>query len=94
MKFEKNIQTKKELLKGKSLEELRQLFLDNGQQSYRGEQVFKWMYGDLVDSFDEMLNLPKSLRLELSQNSEINTLKITDSEYSENTGTKKYIQSQ
>ncbi len=91
MKFEKNIQTKKEILKGKTLEELRQLFLSSGQSVYRGEQVFKWMYDDLVDSFDEMLNLPKSLRQELSKNSEINTLKITDSEYSESTGTKKYI---
>ncbi len=91
MKFEKNIQTKKEILKGKTLEELRQLFLSSGQPVYRGEQVFKWMYGDLVDSFDEMLNLPKSLRQELNEYSEINTLKITDSEYSESTGTKKYI---
>ncbi len=91
MKFGINSLTKKELLKGKTIEELRQIFLAAGQPAYRGEQVFKWMYGDLVDSFDEMLNLPISLRQNLNEISEINTLKITDSEFSERTGTKKYI---
>ena len=81
----------KELLKGLTLQELKDHFSEKGEKSFRGEQIFKWMYGDLVDSFDEMLNLPKNLRQNLNRTSEINTLKITESEFSERTGTKKYI---
>jgi 23S rRNA (adenine2503-C2)-methyltransferase len=91
MEFDINKKISKKILKGLTLPELRQFYIDAGEPAFRGEQVFKWMYDDLVDSFDEMLNLPKSLRQNLDETAEINTLKITDSEYSENTGTKKYI---
>ncbi len=82
---------KKILLKGLTLQELKDHFSEKGEKSFRGEQIFKWMYGDLVDSFNEMSNLPKSLREKLNESSEINTLRITNSEFSERTGTKKYI---
>ena len=91
MEFEGNKTIQKKLLKGLTFEELRQFFITRGEKPFRGEQLFKWMYGDLVDSFDEMLNLPKSLRGTLNKDCEINALKITDSELSKATGTKKYI---
>ncbi|GAC1416652.1 MAG: 23S rRNA (adenine(2503)-C(2))-methyltransferase RlmN [Actinomycetota bacterium] len=37
-----------------------------GQPGYRGEQIHRWMHVDLAGSFDEMTNLSKTLRAELT----------------------------
>jgi 23S rRNA (adenine2503-C2)-methyltransferase len=81
----------KHTLKGLTLPELRDYFVSIGEPSFRAEQVFKWMYGDMVDSFDEMSNLPKNLRAELDEKLNINTLHYSTSATSPSTGTKKYI---
>jgi 23S rRNA (adenine2503-C2)-methyltransferase len=49
------------------------------------------MYNHLSDDFNVMLNLPKSLRQKLSEETEIKTLTLFDSEISPETGTKKFI---
>ncbi len=49
------------------------------------------MYNDLVTDFDQMLNLPKSLRSKLQEAYLLSTLNFVDSEYSPSTGTKKMI---
>jgi 23S rRNA (adenine2503-C2)-methyltransferase len=82
---------KKNLLKGLTLEELRNYFFSIKEPSFRAEQVFKWMYGDMVDSFDEMNNIPKALRQKLSEEFTIDTLRYSNSEVSPTTNTKKYI---
>ena len=41
---------------------LRSLLLDHGEPSYRAEQLWEWLYGHLATSFDQMTNLPLSLR--------------------------------
>jgi 23S rRNA (adenine2503-C2)-methyltransferase len=37
-----------------------------GQPSYRGQQLFNWIYGKGADDFDAMSNLPKAFRAELA----------------------------
>ena len=37
-----------------------------GQPSYRGQQLFNWIYGKGVDDFRAMSNLPKAFRQELT----------------------------
>ncbi len=81
----------KKLLKGLSLEELQNYFLEIGEQKFRGEQVFKWMYNNLSLTFDEMLNLPKPLREKLDDAAEIKSLQLVNSQTSHQTGTKKFI---
>jgi len=81
----------KTALKGFTLSELSEYMISEGEPAFRAKQVFKWMYGDLVDNFDEMSNLPKSLRNKLNQQLNIDTLKYSTSEISNGTGTKKYI---
>ncbi len=78
-------------LKGMSLEELEEYFVETGENRFRGEQVFKWMYNDLVTDFDEMLNIPKQLRSLLKQKTNLITLNTTESEESASSGTKKFI---
>jgi 23S rRNA (adenine2503-C2)-methyltransferase len=78
-------------LKGLTLSELQDYFLLKGEPKFRGEQIFSWMYNHLADDFNEMKNLPKELRLSLSETAEINTLTFAGSEVSSETGTKKFI---
>ena len=87
---EENPQNKK-TLKGLTLEELRNYFTSIDEPAFRAEQVFKWMYGVMVDSFDEMNNIPKTLRKTLSEDFAIDTLRYNTSEISPSTKTKKYI---
>jgi 23S rRNA (adenine2503-C2)-methyltransferase len=49
------------------------------------------MYNHLAVDFDEMQNLPKSLRSQLKDTAEIQTLNYVDDEVSIHTGTKKFI---
>ena len=35
--------------------------------SFRAKQIFKWVYQNYVDDFEQMLNLPKNMREELSE---------------------------
>ncbi len=41
----------KKTIKGFTLPELRKYFISEGEPAFRAEQVFKWMYGDMVDEF-------------------------------------------
>lgn len=84
-------QTKKTVLKGLTFEELKVYFNYIGEPSYRAGQVFNWMYNHLSLSFDEMLNLPKSLRKKLNEETNLKSLTYLDSETSSETGTKKFI---
>lgn len=51
--------------------ELQALLADAGQPKYRAAQVLEWMYVRGVASFEEMSNLPKSLRGWLGEHAEI-----------------------
>lgn len=84
---EKEIKT----LNGFTLQEIKEYFVSEGEPAFRAEQVFKWMYGDMVDDFDEMSNLPKALRTKLSETFYIDTLSYSTSEHSPSTRTKKYV---
>lgn len=81
----------KTMLKGLTLRELKDFFSAVGEKRFRGEQVFEWLYGHMVQSFDEMANIPKYLRKKMSTYCELNTLKLLTTEESPSTGTKKYI---
>jgi len=88
---EKEIGKKYGSLKGLTLPELREYFVSTGEPKFRAEQVFKWIYGNLVDDFNEMNNIPKPLREKLDSLYNLNTLIYSTSEISALTRTKKYI---
>lgn len=78
-------------LKGLTLRELKDFFEVLGEKRFRGEQVFEWLYGHMVEDFDNMDNIPKYLRKKLKTFCEIMTLKLHSVEESKFTGTRKYI---
>jgi 23S rRNA (adenine2503-C2)-methyltransferase len=81
----------KQTLKGLTLTELRDYFISEGEPAFRAKQVFKWMYGNMVNEFDEMNNLSKDLRNMLSEKYFVNTLRYSNIATSPSTGTVKYI---
>ncbi|PJA98742.1 MAG: 23S rRNA (adenine(2503)-C(2))-methyltransferase RlmN [Ignavibacteriales bacterium CG_4_9_14_3_um_filter_30_11] len=78
-------------LKGMLLGELENTLTELGEQKFRAKQIFKWMYGSDINTFDEMLNIPKELRKKLSESYILNTLRLHSSQVSEKDGTTKYI---
>lgn len=57
-----------------SKDDLINLMTEWGEDQYRGSQVFEWLYSHRVDDFDEMKNLPKSLREKLKAHYSIEPL--------------------
>ncbi len=82
---------KKVFLKGQTLTELNDYFISKGLQKFRGEQFFLWMYNHLATNIDEMSNIPKTIRNEIRDEVELQTLDYFHSEQSDTTKTKKYI---
>lgn len=50
-----------------SLDELKELVAELGQPAFRAKQLYEWLHEKNVCSFDEMTNLPASLREKLNE---------------------------
>ena len=61
-----------------------------GEKQFRAEQIFKWIYIDKVQSFDEMTNLSLELREKLKEKYSLGIFKIIKKLESID-GTKKYL---
>ncbi len=59
----------------RNLEELQVWAVENGEPAFRAGQIFDWLYVKRVSSFEEMSNLPKSLRTKLSDQFDFVTLR-------------------
>ena len=53
-----------------------EFFLDKGFDSYRGKQVYEWIWKKSIYSFDDMTNLSKDLRIMLDTNFVINHIEV------------------
>ncbi|WP_297441134.1 23S rRNA (adenine(2503)-C(2))-methyltransferase RlmN [Sulfurimonas sp.] len=58
--------------------------------SFRAKQIFGWMYHQYAQDFDEMKNIPKSMKEDLAQKYIVNPMKIVRKEESTD-GTIKYL---
>lgn len=77
-------------LKSMTLEEMEILLKSKGQPSFRAGQVFSWLHKG-VTSFDEMSNLPKSLREVLAAECFITHPMVERKQVSAQDGTIKYL---
>ena len=78
-------------IKNFSLDELKSYLVENGEQKFRAKQIFNWMFYHFVDRFDEMENLPKSLREKLDDELSLFSLEVSEKQISKSTGTKKLL---
>ncbi|MEG0919518.1 MAG: 23S rRNA (adenine(2503)-C(2))-methyltransferase RlmN [Anaerovoracaceae bacterium] len=77
-------------LKGLTIEELQEFFLEIGEKKFRAKQVYEWIYKGAL-SFDEMTNISKDLRDKLNEKAYISTLDIEVVQQSKTDGTRKYL---
>ena len=77
-------------LKSLNLREMGALFQEMGQPAFRAKQVYTWLHKG-VRSYEEMTNVPKSLRDSLAQNYPIHPPKAVRKQESKKDGTIKYL---
>ena len=77
-------------IKSYSIQGLSGLMAELGQPSFRAGQLVEWLYAKHAASYDEMTNLPASLRAELAQSHPLTTPAIVDRRISKD-GTRKYL---
>ena len=80
----------KVVLKNLTEEEMVEFILSLGEKKFRAAQVYSWVYKNIRD-FDEMKNVPKSLRHKLREKSIIGNLDIELKLESKIDNTKKYL---
>ncbi|MBE6049418.1 MAG: 23S rRNA (adenine(2503)-C(2))-methyltransferase RlmN [Clostridium sp.] len=73
-----------------TLEELQSWMKENKESAFRAKQVFSWIYKN-VWNFDDMKNLPKSLKEKLNDNFYIGVPKVEELYESKIDGTKKML---
>lgn len=73
-----------------TLDGLKEYFTTLDEKPYRAEQVYKWIYKDRVENFDEMTNLSLNFRKKLKKVLYIEKLELIEKQESID-GTKKYL---
>lgn len=78
-------------IRSKSFSELSEELNEIGFPAYRAKQVYSWLHAKCVDSFDEMTNIPKAMRGELSKKYCFNNCRIDTKLLSKQDETVKYL---
>lgn len=81
----------KKNLKGLTLSQLEDFAASLHEPTYRAEQIYQWLYKYRVSSFDEMTNLPQSLREKLHEVAFIEQFQLVTHQTSQLDGTKKFL---
>jgi len=77
-------------LMGYTLDQLEETMASMGEKSYRGRQLFKWLYHNREHDFDLLTDLSKELRNRLARTYEIRGLEIRERVRSVD-GTEKFL---
>ena len=77
-------------IKSMNMEELKELMTQIGEKPFRAKQIYGWLHEHLVTSYDEMANIPKSLKEKL-KDYPITALEELDVQTSKVDGTRKYL---
>ena len=70
------MQTEKKDIRALSKEQLRDFFVANNDKSFRGNQVYEWLWSKGAHSFEDMTNVSKETRQMLEENFVINHIKV------------------
>lgn len=76
------MQTEKKDIRALSKENLREFFVANGDQPFRGNQVYEWLWSKGARSFDDMTNVAKSTREMLEEHFVINHIVVDQMQHS------------
>lgn len=77
-------------LRACTLQEIEGLILELKQPRFRAKQVYDWVHGHHVATYEEMSNVPKALKNALAERSPLRPPYVIDKQVSKD-GTRKYI---
>ena len=77
--------------KSMNLAELTETMENMGEKKFRAKQVFEWLHVHKAASYEEMKNLPKSLKQKMMDEGTITILEKEDLQISREDGTRKYL---
>lgn len=80
------MKTTKKDIRALSKEQLQEFFVGHGDQKFRGDQVYEWLWNKGIHSFEDMTNISKATRSQLEENFVINHIEV-DSIQKSNDGT-------
>lgn len=78
-------------LRSLSYEEVIELMEQLGEKKFRAKQVYEWVHKKLVQSYDEMTNIPKSLKEKLSEAVTFEPIREEERYVSKLDGTTKFL---
>lgn len=78
-------------IKSLSLNELKTEIERLGEKAFRAKQLYEWMHVKLARDYDEMTNIPKSLKEKLRESCTYTSLKEVTVQTSKLDGTRKYL---
>src|SRR6476620_6502404 len=70
------MQIEKKDIRALSKEQIRDFFTANGQQAFRGNRVYEWLWSKASHNSDDMTNVSKETRTMLEKNFVINHIKV------------------
>jgi 23S rRNA (adenine2503-C2)-methyltransferase len=70
------MEIEKKDIRALSKEQLREFFVANGDQAFRGNQVYEWLWSKGAHHFEDMTNVAKTTREMLEENFVINHIKV------------------
>ncbi|RDY32310.1 23S rRNA (adenine(2503)-C(2))-methyltransferase RlmN [Lachnotalea glycerini] len=78
-------------IKSLNMEQLKNEIVSIGDKAFRAKQIYDWLHVKLAESFDEMSNIPVSLRERLKLTYEIINVSSIEIQTSKLDGTQKYL---
>lgn len=78
-------------IKSLSYEELLETIQGMGEKAFRGKQIYEWLHQKAVMQFEDMTNLSKKLREQLSEQCYIADMKLLDRLVSKDGSTSKFL---
>jgi len=70
------VKDKKKDIRALTKEQLQKFFVSEGDKSFRGSQVYEWLWSKAAHSFDDMTNISKETRQMLKDNFVINHIRV------------------
>lgn len=70
------MEVKKKDIRALTKEQLRDFFVKEGDEAFRGNQVYEWLWSKSAYSFEDMTNISKETRQMLEDNFVINHIKV------------------
>ena len=81
----------KQTINDKTIKEIEDIFTKLGFQKFRAKQVYRQIHVNKINNFDQMTDLPLDMREKLSNDFEIQKVKLLETYESKIDSTKKYL---